>query len=339
MANKTLFQSLVGLASLKSNTRNEAGGPAYALSPKHALAQYAVTGCLSSTFYASAETQLQKVLQLAAKADAAFVAKTAVYCRTRGFMKDMPALLCATLAARDSALLARIFDRVVDDGKMLRNFVQIVRSGVAGRKSLGSAPKRLVQRWFEQRNDAQVFRAAVGQSPSLADVIKMVHPRPDGSAREALYGWLLGRPHNAEALPALVREFEAFKRGDSKAAPDVPFQMLTALDLDRTAWQSIARRAPWQMTRMNLNTFARHGVYDDRELTREITNRLRNANLVRRARCFPYQLLTAYHSADKAVPANVRDALQDAMEVATENVPAIDGRVYVCPDVARGRPR
>ncbi|EDY17196.1 TROVE domain protein [Chthoniobacter flavus Ellin428] len=334
MANKSLFSSFVGRQQPQADTRNEAGGPAYRFSTKHALAQYAVTGCLNSTFYASATAQLAQVLKLAAAADAEFVAKTALYCRTRGYMKDMPALLCATLAARDGALLARVFDRVIDDGKMLRNFVQIVRSGVLGRKSLGSAPKRLVQRWFEQRDDTQVFRAAVGQSPSLADVIKMVHPRPADAAREALYGWLIDRPHNADALPPLVRQFEAFKRGHSKVAPDVPFQMLTALPLGRAAWQSIAGQAPWQMTRMNLNTFARHGVFDDQVLTRQITNRLRDPHKVRRARCFPYQLLTAYHSADKAVPAAVRDALQDAMEVATENVPAIQGRVFVCPDVS-----
>lgn len=334
MANKSLFSSFVGRQQPKTDTRNEAGGPAYRFSTKHALAQYAVTGCLNSTYYASATVQLDQVLKLAAATDAEFVAKTAVYCRTRGYMKDMPALLCASLAARDSALLARVFDRVIDDGKMLRNFVQIVRSGVVGRKSLGSAPKRLVQRWFEQRDDTQVFRSAVGQSPSLADVIKMVHPRPADAVREALYGWLINRPHNADALPPLVRQFEAFKRGDSKVAPEVPFQMLTALELGRAAWQSIAGQAPWQMTRMNLNTFARHGVFDDKALTRQIATRLRDPHKVRRARCFPYQLLTAYHSADKAVPATVRDALQDAMEVATENVPAIAGRVFVCPDVS-----
>jgi 60 kDa SS-A/Ro ribonucleoprotein len=198
MANKTLFQSIVGHLTPKANARNEAGGPAYQLSPKHALAQYAVTGCLNSTYYASAATQLNQVLNLTAKVDAEFVAKTAVFCRTRGFMKDMPALLCATLASRDSKLLGQVFSRVIDDGKMLRNFVQIVRSGSTGRKSLGSAPKRLVQRWFEQRDDDQVFRASVGQSPSLADVIKMVHPRPNGASREALYGWMLDRPHNAK---------------------------------------------------------------------------------------------------------------------------------------------
>ncbi len=334
MANKNLFQTVAGWLMPKSDLTNEAGGSAYRFTAKHALAQYAVTGCLNSTYYASAETQLSKVIELAGAVPAEFIAKTAVYCRTRGHMKDMPALLCATLATLDTTLLTKVFDRVIDDGKMLRNFVQIVRSGAAGRKSLGSAPKRLVRRWFEQRTDEQVFRASVGQSPSLADVIKMVHPRPANPAREALYGWLIGRPHQAEALPALVREFEAFKRGDAKDAPDVPFQMLTALELSGKAWRSIAEKAPWQATRMNLNTFARHGVFGDSAMIREIANRLRDPAKVRRARCFPYQLLMAYQSADREVPLKIREALQDAMEVAIENVPSINGRVYVCPDVS-----
>ena len=38
--------------------------------------------------------------------------------------------------------------------------------------------------------------------------------------------------------------------------------MLTALGLGRREWTAIARSAPWQMTRMNLNTFARHGVFE-----------------------------------------------------------------------------
>ena len=79
MANKTLFQSLRGALLPKADSTNEAGGPAYALSPKHALAQYAATGCLNSTYYASADDQLQKVLNLAKEVDAEFIAKTAVF--------------------------------------------------------------------------------------------------------------------------------------------------------------------------------------------------------------------------------------------------------------------
>ena len=59
------------------------------------------------------------------------------------------------------------------------------------------------------------MRAAVGNDPSLADVIKMVHPKPADAAREALYGWLIGKPHDAAALPEMVQAFEAFKRDPS----------------------------------------------------------------------------------------------------------------------------
>ena len=334
MANKNLFATIAGNLLPKTDAVNEEGARAYALTPKAALAQYAATGCLSGTYYATAEEQLEKVLALCAEVDDLFIARTAIYCRERGFMKDMPALLCAVLAVRNAALLEAIFPRVIDNGKMLRNFVQIVRSGVVGRKSLGTAPKRMVRRWLDARGENALFRDSVGQSPSLADVIRMVHPTPLSKEREALYGYLIGRPHDVEKLPPLVREYEAFKRGASARVPDVPFQMLTSLDLNTAAWTEIARNAPWQMTRMNLNTFARHGVFADEEVTKMIATRLADPAAVQRARVFPYQLLAAYVTASPQVPPVVREALQDAMEIATRNVPAIEGKVYVCPDVS-----
>lgn len=131
-----------------------------------------------------------------------------------------------------------------------------------------------------------------------------------------------------------MKAYEAYKAGASKEVPDVPFQMLTALNLGTPEWTAIARNAGWQMTRMNLNTFARHGVFGDRNVTRQIANRLRDASLIRRARVFPYQLMVAYQSADSKVPEEVRNALQDAMEIALENVPAVAGEIVVCPDVS-----
>jgi 60 kDa SS-A/Ro ribonucleoprotein len=334
MANTTLFRSLIGALIPRTDATNHEGAPAYALPPEHALAQYAATGCLNTTFYAAAATQLDRVLDLCGRATPEFVAKTAVYCRERGHMKDMPALLLAAVSRRDPKLMDRTFDRVIDSPRMLRTFVQIVRSGATGRKSLGSAPKRCVRRWLTQRTDAALFAASVGNAPSLADVIKMVHPKPGSREREALYGYLTGRDVAVEALPALVRQFEAFKAGDRLVVPDVPFQMLTAAGLGRREWCEIARRASWQMTRMNLNTFARHRVFDEPGMTERIAARLRDASEIARARVFPYQLLAAWRSVDEAVPGAVRNALEDAMELAIVNVPRVDGQVYVCPDVS-----
>jgi 60 kDa SS-A/Ro ribonucleoprotein len=334
MANRNLFSRIRGKLAPAANAVNEAGGRAYARTEKQALAQYAATGCLNGTFYATAGEQLRTVLRMCEKVDAGFIARTAIYTRERGQMKDMPALLCGVLATRDAALLESIFRRVIDNGKMLRNFVQILRSGVTGRKSLGTAPRRMVRNWLESRKDVALFRDSVGQDPSLADILKMVHPTPSTKEREALYGYLIGREHDREKLPQLVRELEAYRSGETAAVPDVPFQMLTALDLPDAAWLEIARKAPWQMTRMNLNTFARHGVFANEEVTKMIAARLADANSVRKARVLPYQLLTAFTAAEGSVPDVVRDALQDAMEVATANVPALEGKVFVCPDVS-----
>ena len=336
MANKNLFQTVKGMFTPKADTINEAGGKAYSLPPKHALAQYAATGTLNTTFYAEADKQLEKVLEFCGSVEPEFIAKTAVFAREKGFMKDMPALLCGVLSVKDKELLEKVFPRVIDNGKMLRNFVQIMRSGVTGRKSLGSAPKRLVREWFETRKPGQIFKQSVGQSPSIADILKMVHPKPKGAEYEALYGYLIGREIKPENLPEVVQKFENFKRGESLEVPDVPFQMLTALPLATKDWMEIARNAGWTMTRMNLNTFMRHGVFADPEMAALIADRLRDTESIKKARVFPYQLLAAYRmtEANQEIPRDVTEALQDAMETAVENVPKINGKIYVLPDVS-----
>ena len=336
MANKNLFQTVRGLFTPNADTINEAGGTAYKLSPKQALAQYAATGCFSQTFYADASEQLEKVLELTKELDAEFVAKTAIYAREKGFMKDMPALLVAVLASKDKTLFEKTFPRVIDNGKMLRNFVQIMRSGATGRKSLGSLPKRLVREWFETRRAEQIFKQSVGQAPSFADILKMVHPKPKDAEREALYGYFIGREIDTDKLPEIVKAFERFKNGDALEVPQVPFQMLTALPISTNEWTEIARNAPWQMTRMNLNTFQRHGVFKNAEMVEIIANRLRDREAIQRAKVFPYQLLSAYSAASNnaEIPRQITEALQDAMEIATENVPEIRGKVYVFPDIS-----
>lgn len=334
MANKNLFKSLAGRLIPSAKARNEAGGRAYEMTTEAELAQYVMTGCLNGTFYATGEEQLNRLLELARDADPEFVARLAVYSRKEGFMKDTPALLCAVLATKDGALLEKIFPRVIDNGKMLRNFVQIVRSGVTGRKSLGTLPKRLVRQWLDQRDDESLFHASIGQTPSLGDIIKMVHPRPRDTSRDALYAYFTGSRGKSESLPQIAREYEDYKAGRSESLPDVPFQLLTSLELGQKEWVEIARQASWQTTRMNLNTFLRHGVFETEGMTELIAMRLSNPELIRKARVLPYQLMAAYKAVSEDMPLKVREALQDAMERATDNVPLLEGHIVVCPDVS-----
>ena len=333
MANTTLFQS-VKTRLTAADTRNEAGGIAYTLTPKQQLAQLAATGCLNSTYYADAQDQLEQVLELAKNLNAEFIAKTAVYARQKGFMKDMPALLLAVLAQKDVNMLARAFDQVADNGKMLRNFAQIIRSGAVGRKSFGNRPKKLMQTWLLTATEKQLLNAAIGNAPSLADVVKMVHPKPREAWRAAWFAWLIGKPYDREALPPITRAFEDYKQSREGELPNVPFQMLTALDLNSGDWAQIARNGSWQQVRQNLNTFLRHEVFEKSKNIKMVAEKLRDETAIARARVLPYQLLTAYQATSEQMPFEIREALQDAMETAVQNVPAIQGKVVVCPDVS-----
>lgn len=319
---------------LKTLIRNSENAPAYGFSKRHALAQYAATGCFGRTFYASEQEQLKAVLDLCGEIDNQFLAKTAIYSRTVANMKDMPALLCAYLASRDAKLHEVVFARVIDSAKMLRTYVQIIRSGMTGRRSLGTAPKRLIREWLALHGEDALFRSSAGRDPSFGDVLKMVHPRPDSSKREAFYGYMLGRSHDGAALPELVKQFEAFKIGESLDVPDLPLPLLTALPMSRKDWKTAALRASWQTLRMNLNTFERHGVFEDSNVAYAIAEKLRDPNEIAKSRVFPYQLLAAWEACGDGVPFEVREALSDAMELALANVPSVNGRVVVCPDVS-----
>lgn len=361
MANKQVFgSSKRGKTPPPANTINEAGGRAYAFSEKHALAQYAATGTFNDAFYTTAEDQVDTVLRLCAALDPVYIAKMAVWSRESGYMKDMPALLCAHLTTRDGGgeLLKLIFPRVIDNGKMLRNFVQIMVSGKLGRKSLGTMPKRLIQNWFALKSDEDIFRATVGNSPSLENIIKLAHPKPATESRRALLGYITGHKGvNEEHLPELVKEFELFKKLRATGAnstcllPKVPMEMLQGLPLSESDWRHLAGQMSWTQTRMNLNSLAKHGVFKSQSAARAVADRLRNPELIRKARVFPYQLLVAYintqpdrngygsyyavtEKISEELPVDITNALQDAMEIAVENVLVPDGRIVVCPDVS-----
>lgn len=343
MANRAVFGSSRGRTVKATDTKNAAGGVAYALGPKQALARYAATGCISNTFYVKAEDHLDRVLNLAKECDSEFIARLAIFARKEGYMKDMPALLMAVLASRGEdgrAALKAAFPQVIDNGKMVRNFVQMMRSGKLGRKSLGTGPRNLVRDFFARNQPNWLFRQlSVGQDPSGSDIVAMVHPKGRTPEHEALFGYMVGKvkagSEKWDALPPLVKQFEAWKADRSLPSPAVDFQLLVAQPLSGEQWAQIFRNGQWHFIRMNLNTAIRHGALKaDPGLTEFIADRLRDGDVIRRARVMPHQLLAAYRHIHPDVPRQIVDAIHDAMELATANAPVAEGRTLIVVDVS-----
>ena len=351
MANKSLFSSRKSKCR-RSDTFNKAGGRAYKLDSKHALAQMAATGCFNGVYYASADSQLDELRKLIDEIDDnVFLAKLAVYARERAYMKDMPAALLVVLSKRDPELMHRAFDRVVDNGRVLRTMFQMIRSGQFnhGTKAgvgLSSSVQRAFRRWLNEASVSKLLSASIGERPSLRDVLRMARPVPKDNQRRALFGWLTDKepakwaPATVADLPQQVQALIAYRQAETAEAQaliagdlGVRWDLLAGAARGPLVWKAIARRMGPQALRMNLNTLMRHEVLSskiaDREMVDFVASRLANASEIRRSRQFPYQFLAAYLNAHDEVPHQIKGALHKAAEIACNNVPTLPGPVVI----------
>jgi 60 kDa SS-A/Ro ribonucleoprotein len=318
----------------QTTTVNNSGQNAYELTASQALAQLAVTGIYKDALVANG-LETSTLLGLAEKCDPEFVAKVAIYSRNSAFMKDAPALLTAWLSCQGhTELVKKIFPRVINNTKMLRNYVNYLRGGGLGRKSLGSAPKKLIQNWLANKDEISLFTGSIGNKPSLADVIKMSHPKSISPERDALYKYLLNKDYDHGKLPSLIQSFESWKKNPEGNPPAVNFEMLTSFPLTDDQWKSLARNATWKQIKLNLNTFLRHNVYSDLELVEFLSRKLSDKDQIKKAKVMPYELMAAYLNVDPSIPAQLKEALNLAMEHATDNVPSFTSKLVLMPDVS-----
>ena len=349
MANKSLFASMLGRLP-KANAVNEAGGIAYKLEPKHALAQVAATGTFGNAFYSTAETQLEEVLKLIDEVDDnQYLAKLALYAREKAFMKDMPAALLVALSVRDTELMHRVFDRVVDNGRVLRTVFQMIRSGQfknkagKGRVGLSSSVQRAFQRWLNTASVGKLLSASIGNDPSLRDILRMARPTPKDNARRAMFGWLTEKsidkwaPATEADLPVEVQSLIAYRNSESEEAQaliaggldNVRWDLLSDAAKGPKVWAALARKMGPQALRMNLNTLQRHDVLATSAMVDYVADRIADESEIRRSKQFPYQYFAAYLNADDNVPQKIRTALHKAAEIACGNVPELPGPVVI----------
>jgi len=145
-----------------------------------------------------------RVRQLSRMVPEAWVAKCAVAAAENGLGREA-AMMLAVLTQRDVELLAKVFHRSVRDAGTLRHYVAYLRSNK--RRSLGTRPKKMIQDWLNARPAWRLRVEAFGEfRPTLADIVRLTHPKPVDGEHSIVFAWMAGRPVAADDLPEVPLE-------------------------------------------------------------------------------------------------------------------------------------
>lgn len=329
------------------DTVNHEGFPAYTPSAEDALVELLVLGTLGNTFYVSDKELLAetvKACQQFATTNPRFLAQTAVFARTQGFVRSAPLLAVVALLsgpAEAQGYGRKIFDSIVRTAADVREIVAIAQSGHF-RQGYGGLVRRLVSRWLTTHlTPYQAIKyAGAGNKLSLRNILRLTHPTPLTPEQDALFDWLVHKTVRPSA-PSMVQWVQRLESGEVSPASAIregqlPFEaVMPRVDAaDASVWSALSDHAPYFFLLRSLNAMHRAGVWNDPAAIQRAVEILTDRTRIQKAMLFPFRYYTAIANSPQ-LPQALLNALYTALDYSLENVPVLgDLSVAIAPDVS-----
>jgi 60 kDa SS-A/Ro ribonucleoprotein len=304
---------------------NKAGGEAYSQSPELELVSILLTSFASDQFYRSANDTFARLISLIQDCDKEFVAKAAVYARTQFGMRSITHVVASELALHLGGKLwakdfyNRIVYRPDDMCEILSyHFAKNGKETNAMRKGFAKAFER-----FDKYALAK-YRGE-GKGIKLIDVVNLVHPVPVEK--------------NAEAINALVkgelRAFDTWESELSKAGQEATTDE-EKQDLKKDVWVNLIKEGKLKYFALLRNL--RNIIEQAPEIIQEAIAQLIDEKAIKKSLVLPFRYLSAYEEVQKLnegkIIREVLMALNQAVDIAVDNVPKFDGDTLVVLDVS-----
>lgn len=321
---------------------NREGAPAYSRGLREEVLETLMTGTFGPAFYATARDLADRAIELflrAADEDPGYLARAAVYAREKGFMRLAPITALVALSRTDGDAFCAAFDRIVRNADDLRALVAVADGGRLGR-TYGGRVQRAVARWLDRHLDEYQAMKYLGSREryGLRNILRMSHPRPSSEERAAVFRWVVRGEVDPERTPRLAALEGLAEAPDPAAVVErygLPFEAVTPrVRPDPETWTALIRVAPYLNLVRTLNTFGRHAALRP-EAVELVVRKLTDREVIHRAKVWPFQIWQATEALEPKVPGVIRDALYDALEVSTDNLPDLSGhRVVIAPDIS-----
>ena len=161
-----------------TKTTNLAGGKAYTQNPELELLSILITSFASDQFYRSANDTFDKLKHLITLCDKEFVAKAAIYARTKFGMRSITHVVASELAKHigGKEWAKKFYNDIVyrpDD------MMEILSYHMANNGKIPNAMKKGFAMAFDKFDRYQLAKyRGQGKGVKLVDVVNLVHPTP-----------------------------------------------------------------------------------------------------------------------------------------------------------------
>lgn len=294
---------------------------AFLLDKRTELYSAVVTTSLGNKFYESGNDRLERICNLIAQNDPAFVARLAIYARTKMNMRSVPLVLAVELAKNKSAkgTVAKAVKGVVqraDEITELLAYYQLANNRTETKK-LNKLAKQIQNglaiafNRFDEYQFAKYNRVA---EVKLKDALFLVHPKAINEKQQVLFDKIA---KDALEVP-YTWETELSALGQRKFANEKEKQATF-----RAKWEELimSGKLGYMALLRNLGNIIEANVSMD--VIKEVSLLLSDANAVGKSKQLPFRFLAAYREVkvlDSGAVAMVLDALEKAVEQSAVNI-------------------
>ena len=350
-----------------TQVQNSAGGYAWAVNDWTRLRRFLILGTEGGSYYASEQkltVENAEAVERCIQADGERVVREIVQVSEQGRApKNDPALfalaMCAGLGSdktRRAALEA--LPKVARIGTHLFHFAEYVE----GFRGWGRGLRQAVGNWYNQMPTEslayQLIKYRQRDKWSHRDLLRLAHPKTEDTARNALYKWVVDGSGQGDTTPlgdAALRTLWAFERVQQANANEVaklvaeyrlPMEAIPSEKLSQAVWEALLPHSGLTFLLRNLGNLSKEGVLtsNSKQTVRDITERITDAEALKRGRIHPIQVLAALTTYQQGhgmrghgewkVVREVVDALNDAFYLSFQSVKSTEKRWVLALDVS-----
>lgn len=336
--------------AVKPTVTNCMGEMAYALTAKEELVSTVLTTFLGDSYYEKETEIVKRITTKLAEVDPLFAAKLALYARQQANMRSVTHLIAATIAPRLTGLewSGRFYNKIVvrpdDMSEIVSCYANMNKMDLKKIRRIPNSVKRGFKKALERLDAYQIDKYKMNnRQVTMIDLVNLFHPKPTQKNNEAYKNLLTGKSL-AGLYTTKVLEKEMSKAGQNKTSQaDVDAAKSEAIAdvLDNVAGMPI----------MNLLRNLRNIITMAPDKVDEACRQLRIREKILKSRLLPFRFATAYAEIEKmsngtttsiafekdgsdinTLKKKVLDAIEDALQIACENIPTLEGNVAILVD-------